>query len=777
MRLAILFTSALASQVPLDIGWRSSAAPHAPCAFAPLPAASCLRMTGPAMQTAWRVPDAVGADACAAAACAANARAYSFNASSCWVGDASKIEIATPGCVGFASFARAGAPASAVSLDFGWRAAPAAQAPCNFNKLSAGHCLRISPPLHDGSSWSVPAADSAACAAAACAARENAFSFNGTCWIGDSSRLSSGAPECAGFESGIAPGGSAWPPLAPPEAARNFDDVAWSVVDLPHDASADAPHEYPGPGGQGFTAPVSTYYRKHFRLDAAWSTSAITVLLPGAATSHAWWINGVPLAPRSDSGYLPILLALTGAGAPPSLNLSFGFAGADNVLVCWTSNQARTGWWAEGQGLTRGGAQLIVSSAAGALAPDGVAAPSFVDGAVHARATTAEGVWADAVRVTPAADVVLAAAGAVSLMWTLSDATGAVVGTANASSRVPAGASTVAANAGALLVTAAELWSVARPYLYKLRTELAVGGVLVDARDDVIGLRDIAWTGDAGLAVNGQAVKMRGYCDHATWGGVGAAVPPRVDLLRLQQLRGVGGNSLRTSHGPPAPQVLDLADRLGVLVLDENRALAHLGNVRDGAECGPAGCKDLPLYAGDIVADAAALAHRDRLHASVIWFSICNELGCGPGTLLADDVVLSVKEAMVAVDASRAISGNLGWQGPNATRPRQPFDDVVDVVGMSHQSAATLGAFHAASPYKPLAMTECCSCETMRGADADLPMNTSVVFYSSEASACLAAQTQVSNAPAYCAGTFVWTLHDVRQRIAPPNGMCSLTQH
>jgi hypothetical protein len=54
--------------------------------------------------------------------------------------------------------------------------------------------------------------------------------------------------------------------------------------------------------------------------------------------------------------------------------------------------------------------------------------------------------------------------------------------------------------------------------------------------------------------------------------------------------------------------VLDLADRLGVLVLDENRALAHLGNVRDGAECGPAGCKDLPLYAGDIVADAAALA-------------------------------------------------------------------------------------------------------------------------------------------------------------------------
>jgi hypothetical protein len=84
----------------------------------------------------------------------------------------------------------------------------------------------------------------------------------------------------------------------------------------------------------------------------------------------------------------------------------------------------------------------------------------------------------------------------------------------------------------------------------------------------------------------------------------------------------------------------------------------------------------------------------------------------------------------------------------------------MDVVGMSHQSAAVLQAFHAASPFKPVAMTECCSCETMRAADADLPANSSIVYYSNEASACLAAQTQVSNAAPFCAGTFVWTLHD-----------------
>ncbi len=119
--------------------------------------------------------------------------------------------------------------------------------------------------------------------------------------------------------------------------------------------------------------------------------------------------------------------------------------------------------------------------------------------------------------------------------------------------------------------------------------------------------------------------------------------------------------------------------------------------------------------------------------------------------------MLTVKEAIVGADPSRAITGNLGWQGVNATRPGTPFDDVMDVMGMSHQSAAVLEAFHAASPFKAVAMTECCSCETMRAADADQPQNASVVYYSNEASACLAAQTQVSNSAAYCAGCVALT--------------------
>ena len=121
--------------------------------------------------------------------------------------------------------------------------------------------------------------------------------------------------------------------------------------------------------------------------------------------------------------------------------------------------------------------------------------------------------------------------------------------------------------------------------------------------------------------MNEQPIKMRGACNHESFAGVGGALPPRVDLLRIQQLRGVGMNAWRTSHNPPEPILLDITDRLGVLVLDENRVLATAEN------CQGSGCRNLPQYAGDPAADMGALALRDRNHASVAWYSACNEAG------------------------------------------------------------------------------------------------------------------------------------------------------
>ena len=94
------------------------------------------------------------------------------------------------------------------------------------------------------------------------------------------------------------------------------------------------------------------------------------------------------------------------------------------------------------------------------------------------------------------------------------------------------------------MIASAELWSVGRPYLYTLSTAVKdTAGNTLDATNVTIGVRAPVFDASTGFHLNGESVRMRGFCDHENFGAIGAAVPARVDLLRLQQLRGVGGNS------------------------------------------------------------------------------------------------------------------------------------------------------------------------------------------------------------------------------------------
>jgi beta-galactosidase/beta-glucuronidase len=243
-----------------------------------------------------------------------------------------------------------------------------------------------------------------------------------------------------------------------------------------------------------------------------------------------------------------------------------------------------------------------------------VSAPAYASSGVTPHgATPAAGLTADAV-VSPTVDV-LATADAVATFRLIAADGVTVVGTTNASGK---GASTLVAPP--MAIAAAELWSVARPYLYTLEVALTNKAGSVDAVNTSIGIRDIAFDAQRGMFVNQQAVKMRGFCEHESFAGVGGALPDRIDLFRLQQMRGVGGNAWRTSHNPPEPVLLDLADRLGVLVLDENRVLASQEN------CVGLHCRNVPTYAGDPAADMGALALRDRNHASVFAYSLCASL-------------------------------------------------------------------------------------------------------------------------------------------------------
>jgi beta-galactosidase/beta-glucuronidase len=524
------------------------------------------------------------------------------------------------------------------------------------------------------------------------------------------------------------------------QAQADFDDSSWTVIDIPHDASVTGGYASSENGGEGFLPLARSWYRKTIVAPESWKTEAVTLVVDAALSTTTWYFNGKQLLVQNPVGYLPTILELDVK------------AGAENILACYVDGGLTTGWWYEGSGLIRS-ARLVVTSSAAAVAPFGISSPSFVDGTITPNGPkTSDGLQAATVVMSPTVTVVGAHAEKASVQFTIIDTEGKLIATANDSGQedsMEEETPSTVVKSTVLHLNNTQLWSVARPYMYLLRVDVAIGGAIFDSTTQSVGVRNLAWDAEQGLKVNEQRVKMRGACNHESFTGVGAALPDRVDLLRVQQMRGVGMNAWRTSHNPPEPVLLELTDRLGVLVLDENRVLATDVN------CQGSGCKNVPAYDGDPAADMGSLAKRDRNHPSVAWYSLCNEAGCGNGTLLAGDLVERAKEASYSNDGSRNVGANMGWISPVA--PRTPMSDALDVMGMSHASSSSVQAFHEMEPDKPLAMTECCSCQNQRGEDADQPHNKTRVHYTSEVAGCLEKQTSTSDDPEYVAGTFVWS--------------------
>ena len=203
--------------------------------------------------------------------------------------------------------------------------------------------------------------------------------------------------------------------------------------------------------------------------------------------------------------------------------------------------------------------------------------------------------------------------------------------------------------------------------------------------------------------------------------------------MQAQASRSIGGNGRRTSHNPPDPTLLDIYDRLGMVVMDENRLF-----------------DDNPDYVNNM----ADLVQRDRNHPSVVIWSFCNENGCEGTHEKGGPAFQAITEKY---DGTRPTLANMFT-----------FNDLlsntVDVQGFSHQGRDKLDECHAAIPNKPIFMSECCSCNTMRGEDEgcettrDNPHNgcNQKAFNAR----CLDRLVNASDGVAYSAGTMVWTLFD-----------------
>jgi beta-galactosidase len=161
------------------------------------------------------------------------------------------------------------------------------------------------------------------------------------------------------------------------------------------------------------------------------------------------------------------------------------------------------------------------------------------------------------------------------------------------------------------------LWSVANPYLYMLRSELREGDRVVDRVQMPIGIRSAVFDVDRGFLLNGQPVKLNGVCLHGDGGSVGSAVPIGVWRRRLELLKQMGCNAIRTSHNPPAPEFLDLCDQMGFLVMDEAFDEWTAGKTVGGYH---------RFFDEWSQKDLVDFIHRDRNHPCVVLWSAGNEI-------------------------------------------------------------------------------------------------------------------------------------------------------
>lgn len=224
-----------------------------------------------------------------------------------------------------------------------------------------------------------------------------------------------------------------------------------------------------------------------------------------------------------------------------------------------------------------------------------------------------------------------------------------------------------------LFVHEPQLWSVETPALYTAQTRIKVNDVLVDTYETPFGVREICFDADHGFLLNGQRVKIKGVCLHHDGGCVGAAVPDRVWERRLELLKAMGCNGIRSSHYPPSPEFLDLCDRMGFLVMDEICDEWRIGKVPYGYH---------KYFDEWHEADMLSMLHRDRNHPSIVLWSVGNEI---PEQTWAEgaEIARRLVEIVHREDPSRPTTSacdNISAPTPTTLA----FLDALDVVGYNY---------------------------------------------------------------------------------------------
>jgi beta-galactosidase len=438
-------------------------------------------------------------------------------------------------------------------------------------------------------------------------------------------------------------------------AAEKFDDRAWRQVNIPHDWAMELPFSQSGSRSHGYKALGSQFpgndvgwYRKSFFIPLSDTAKRINIEFEGIFRDAKIWVNGFYVG-EEHSGYSSFQYDV-------SAYLNYG---GNNVVAVRADAGMEEGWFYEGAGIYRH--VWLNKTAPLHIAYNGTFITSNV-GDKTAMVTAHTTVTNDGAQ--PETFVV---------KQHFLDASGHAVAE-NTSETYTLSAGETKEYRAVVTIKSPSLWTLTNPNLYHAVTNIETGGGEADTYSTTFGVRTIRFSADSGFFLNGEHVFLKGTNNHQDFEGAGIAVPDGLQDYRIEVLKSMGCNAIRCSHNPPNIAFLDACDRLGMLVIDENRLMGTSPEHYQGL---------------------SRMMLRDRNHPSVIAWSVGNEEWAIEGNPKGARIVREMQEYAQRLDSTRrftaAVSGGRV----------QGISTAADVMGYNYNEFGDIDEHHKNVPSSP----------------------------------------------------------------------------
>lgn len=375
-------------------------------------------------------------------------------------------------------------------------------------------------------------------------------------------------------------------------ASANFDDTDWQTVQIPHDWAIAGPFDVNGDGNTGkLPWKGEGWYRKNLDIPGSYQSKRIYLIFDGVMAFPKVYING-KLAGTWDYGYNSFYLDITDL-----LNM-----GGKNILAVHADTRQHDSRWYPGAGIYRK-VQMVVTSPVhvepwGTYITTPIIKPNYADVRISATIRNQSDGEED-----------------VKVEQIIVDPQGNEVGRKAFSRKIKAGEKSDLEVT--IQLTSPQLWDVESPNMYKAKTRVFVDNKEVDSYSTSFGIRSIKFTADDGFHLNGRRVQLKGVNLHHDHGPLGAAFNVRAMERQLEIMKSMGVNAVRNSHNVAAPELLELCDKMGILMFNE------IFDKYDG-KAGITENTDFEEFAHRNIRNFVV---RDRNHPSVFLWSVGNEIG------------------------------------------------------------------------------------------------------------------------------------------------------